>query len=152
MTQNISEPAADDFAAENYELDTEENYPEFTSAAEAQIELSLGYDPDAVATPEPLSTQERNPGSAVIRTILQVGLPAFLSLGVVLPEILAVIEENMPGVLPEGLRLWLLGAAGVLTGASAAIARIMAIPAVNDFLRQTLPWLAPENNVGNREA
>lgn len=152
MTQNINEPAADDFAAENYELDTENNFPEFTSAAEAQIELSQGYDPDAVVTPEPLSTQERNPASAVIRTILQVGVPAFLSLGVVLPEILAVIEENMPGVLPEGLRLWLLGAAGILTGASAAIARIMAIPAVNDFLREYFPWLAPENNTGKREA
>lgn len=152
MTQNINEPAADDFAAENYELDVNDNFPDDVTGPEAEIALGEGYDPDAVVTPAPLSTQELNPASAVIRTILQVGVPAFLSLGVLLPEILDVIEKNMPGVLPEGLRLWLLGAAGVLTGASAAIARIMAIPGVNDFLRQYLPWLAPENNVGKHEA
>jgi hypothetical protein len=66
----------------------------------------------------------------VLRTIVQVGIPAFLTFALVLPQIIEAL--GLP--VDSELRLWLLGIAGAVTAVAAALSRIMAIPAVNSWL------------------
>lgn len=79
-------------------------------------------------------------GERVKRTALQVGVPAFLFLVVVLPAIIDVVDAEIGEHLPEGFRLWMLGAATLLTAISSAATRIMALPAVNDWLSRWTPF------------
>lgn len=89
-------------------------------------------------TPAPSSpgqpTQVANPGRATLRTIVQVGVPAFVALVLVLPLILQAIVEELGAVLPPSLTAWLVSAAAAITALAGAVARIMAIPAVNAWL------------------
>ncbi|AYN57598.1 hypothetical protein PBI_DAOB_25 [Arthrobacter phage Daob] len=83
---------------------------------------------------EGVPSQVANPWRAFWRTAVEVGVPAF---GLVLfagPSILNILAEELGAVLPAGFIAWLLGAAAVLTAVSAALARIMAIPRVNEAL------------------
>lgn len=66
----------------------------------------------------------------VLRTLIQVGIPTFLSFNLVLPQII----EALGGVLPPEAVLWLNGVAAGITAVAVAITRIMAIPAVNNWL------------------
>lgn len=91
-----------------------------------------------------LTTQAQFPGRAVIRTIVQVGIPAFLAFALLLPEIIEALLEQFGEQLPEGIRLWLLGLAALVTGVAAVITRIMALPRAIDFAHRYLPWLAPD--------
>jgi hypothetical protein len=90
------------------------------------------------------ATQAQYPWQAVIRTIVQVGIPAFLAFATLLPEIVQAILDQFGAQLPEGFRLWMLGVAAGVTGVAAVITRIMAFPRAIDFARQYLPWLAPD--------
>lgn len=81
-------------------------------------------------------TQVAHPWKATLRTAIQVGLPTLLTLTLVVPEIVKIVLEELGEQMPEGLRLWLLAAAGAITGVSVVLTRVMAIPAVNDFLTQ----------------
>jgi len=80
------------------------------------------------------ATQVEHPWRTAFRTALQVGIPALVALGVVLPEAIQIVLDQFGEQMPSELRLWLLGAAGSITGVSLVLARIMAIPAVNTFL------------------
>lgn len=86
-------------------------------------------------TPAPTDVAER-----VKRTGLQVAIGAVVVLVVVLPEALRIAEEELGEHLPESFRAWMLGAAAVLTALSMALTRIMAIPAVNDFVSRWSPF------------
>lgn len=66
----------------------------------------------------------------VLRTIVAVGIPAFLTFALVLPQIIDAL--GLPA--DSQVRLWLLGAAAAVTAVAAAITRIMAIPKVNEWL------------------
>lgn len=66
----------------------------------------------------------------VLRTLVQVGIPAFLTFALVLPQIIAALGLPVDGPV----YLWLIGAAGVVTAVAGALARVMAIPAVNAWL------------------
>ena len=66
----------------------------------------------------------------VLRTIVAVGIPAFLGFAVVMPQIITAL--GLPA--DSALQLWLLGAAAVVTAVAGAITRVMAIPAVNAWL------------------
>lgn len=66
----------------------------------------------------------------VWRTLVQVGIPAFLGFALVLPQIIAAL--GLP--VDSALYLWLIGAAGVVTAVAAGLSRVMAIPAVNAWL------------------
>ena len=72
-------------------------------------------------------------GARVKRTFLAVGATALVVLGII-PEAITIVVNEVGGHLPDGLRLWLLGAAVVVTGVATAVTRIMAIPAVNGWL------------------
>lgn len=71
-----------------------------------------------------------NKGQRVIRTVVQVGIPAFLGFALVLPQIIEAL--GLP--VDSELRLWLVGVAAAVTAVAGAIARVMAIPAVNLWL------------------
>lgn len=66
----------------------------------------------------------------VLRTIVQVGIPAFLTFALVLPQIIDAL--GLP--VDSQLRLWLVAVAAVVTAVAGALARVMAIPAVNAWL------------------
>ncbi|BDZ40837.1 hypothetical protein GCM10025865_01360 [Paraoerskovia sediminicola] len=83
-------------------------------------------------TPAALPTQQAHPVKAALRTFVQVWLPALLTALFVAPEIL---EAILDGPLPDGVRAWLVGASTVLAAVSAAVARVMAIPAVDAWLK-----------------
>lgn len=80
-------------------------------------------------------SQVANPWRAVWRTVVQVGIPAFVLVLTVGPEILRILSEDLGAHLPPGVISWLLGAAALLTALSGAISRIMAIARVNEALR-----------------
>ena len=72
--------------------------------------------------------------AATKRTLVQVGIPAILVLVVIVPEIVRIILDGYGDTLPPELRLWLVGAAGLITATAGVLARVMAIPAVNEWL------------------
>lgn len=66
----------------------------------------------------------------VLRTLVQVGIPAFLSFALVLPLVIDAL--GLP--VTSGLYLWLVGFAGGVTAVATGLSRVMAIPAVNAWL------------------
>lgn len=89
-------------------------------------------------------TQQLEPRRAVLRTLVQVGIPAFLGLLILVPQIIQEIVDGFGQQLPDGLRLWLLAAAALITATSGVIARIMAIPGVIEWTRKYLSAFAPD--------
>lgn len=81
------------------------------------------------------ATQESNPRRAVLRTFVQTVIPALLILALGVPEVIKIILAELGEVMPESVRLWMLAAAGVTAGIASALAKIMALPMVNDWLR-----------------
>lgn len=66
----------------------------------------------------------------VLRTLVQVGIPAFLTFALVLPQIIGALGLPVDGPVYA----WLVGAAGIVTLVATALARVMAIPAINAWL------------------
>lgn len=91
-----------------------------------------------------------NVGERVKRTVLQVGVPAFLLLVVVLPPVLDVVDSEVGEYLPPGFRAWMLGAAALLTAIAGAAARVMALPVVNDWLSRWTPFGTAHPKVAKR--
>lgn len=81
-------------------------------------------------------TQVRRPWRATARTAVQVAIPLVLALGLVVPEVVEIILDEAGANMPDKLRVVLLGAAAAVTAVAAALARIMAIPSVELFLRR----------------
>lgn len=73
-------------------------------------------------------TQSRYPWRAVARTVLQ----AAIALASLLPVIAVAGDVSTKAGVVQVLAV------------CAAVTRIMALPAVNDFLRQFAPWLATD--------
>jgi len=80
------------------------------------------------------ATQVEHPWRTALRTAVQVGIPALLGLGVVVPEVISIVLEEFGESMPAAVRIWLLGAGALITSAAAVLTRIMAIPAVDAFL------------------
>ncbi len=80
------------------------------------------------------TTQVQYPWKATIRTIVQVGIPALIALGVVIPQIIEVILQGFGETLPAEARIWLLGAGVAVTAVAGTLAKIMALPLVNEWL------------------
>lgn len=81
------------------------------------------------------STQQTHPGRASWRTAAQTVISVVLVLGVVAPLVAAILHDELGGYLPDAWLAWVVGAAAVLAAVSAALARVMAIPAVDAWLR-----------------
>lgn len=82
----------------------------------------------------------------VLRTVVQVAIPAFLTFNLVLPQVV----EAVGGVLPEDAYLWLNGAALGVTAIAGALSRVMAIPQINTWLASfglgSVPRFAAKND------
>jgi hypothetical protein len=89
--------------------------------------------PDAL--PPVVPTQVARPWRATWRTVVQVGIPAFIVLLGILPEVLQLIISGMGDHLTPGIRLALAGAATFITAMAGTLARIAAIPRVNEALK-----------------
>jgi hypothetical protein len=79
-------------------------------------------------------SQVAHPGRAVLRTVVQVGLVLFGFVLAAGPAILNILAEDLGAHLPPGVITWMLTAAAALTALSGAVARIMALPRVNELL------------------
>jgi len=92
-----------------------------------------------------LSTQERNPRSAVLRTVLVAAIALFPLLNVALK---IVVEELEPYRvhLPEWLFAALNVSITVVVVLIGIFTRVMAIPGVNEWLRKYVPLFAPEDH------
>lgn len=66
----------------------------------------------------------------VLRTIVQVGVPAFITFAGVLPTIIDALGLPVDGKV-YGV---LIASAAVITAVAGALTRVFAIPAVNEFL------------------
>lgn len=75
-------------------------------------------------------TQTAFPWRATLRTALQVGL----ALGGVLASIWVIVADELGAWLTPDVQAWIAGAVALVVAGSAALARIMAIPAVNRWL------------------
>lgn len=91
-----------------------------------------------------LSTQERNPRSAVLRTVLVAAVALFPLLNAALKVVVDELEPYRAS-LPEWLFAALNAAIAVTVVLMGAFTRIMAIPGVNEWLRRYVPLFAPED-------
>lgn len=86
-------------------------------------------------------------GQRVLRTGLQVIL-SFLSVWAVVAVIAPQILDELAKILPGSWVAWLAGAIASVTVVAGVLTRIMAIPAVNDWLTKiglgSVPPTAPE--------
>jgi hypothetical protein len=85
-----------------------------------------------------ITTQQAVPSRATWRTVVQTVVSAVLVLGIILPIVVGIIDEELGGYLPDGWVAWLYGAAALVAAIAGALARIMAIPAVDAFLERVL--------------
>lgn len=86
------------------------------------------------------------PLQRAIRTAVQVVVSAAAILATtvfIAPQILTAIQDVLPGPVVA----WITGAIAVLAALSAAIARVMAIPAVDEWLRHIGAGSAPAGAV-----
>jgi len=100
--------------------------------------------------PTPVTTQQAAPGRATWRTIVQGFLSTVLVLGIVLPVVVEILDEELGSFLPGAWLAWLVGAAAFVAALAGALARIMAIPAVDAFLERLRLGSAPEVDTAKR--
>ncbi|MGM7422779.1 hypothetical protein [Cellulosimicrobium sp. CpK407] len=81
------------------------------------------------------STQQAHPVRASWRTAAQTVISVVLVLGLVAPLVAAILHDELGAYLPDRWLAWVVAAGAVLAAVSAALARIMAIPAVDAWLR-----------------
>lgn len=89
--------------------------------------------------PDLQPTQIRNPWRATLRTAVQTGIVVIPVLGLVVPQIAQIVldEFGRQGVeVPGWFRAALLGVAAGATLLAAIVARVMAIPQVNQALKR----------------
>jgi hypothetical protein len=93
-----------------------------------------------------VSTQERNPWSAVRRTVLAVATFFPLLNGVLVAAIEALKPYEV--YLPGWVFVWLNGTLLAATILAAMVTRVLAVPGVNEWLRahRVARWFTPEQN------
>lgn len=94
----------------------------------------------------PMATQEKNPRSAVLRTVLAVALAAFPLLNGVLVAILEALKP-FEAYVPGWVYLGLNGIPLAVTVLAAVVTRVLAVPGVNEWLRKyrVLRWFTPQD-------
>lgn len=83
---------------------------------------------DHIAT----TTQQQHPWRAVARTVLAV----LIGVGLVVPLVVTIVLEQFDVYLPAAAKAWLLGASAFTVALSGAVTRIIAIPAVDAWLKR----------------
>lgn len=83
-----------------------------------------------------VTTQQAYPGRAAWRTAVQNILSAVIVLGLVAPIVLGIVDEELADFLPAHVFAVLATGSALLAAVSAALARVMAIPAVDAALKR----------------
>lgn len=83
-----------------------------------------------------VSSQSAFPGRATWRTVVSYALSTVMTLGIVVPVVLTVIQEELGALIGERGMAVLFAISGVVVAIAAALTRIMAIPAVDAALRR----------------
>jgi len=78
------------------------------------------------------TTQQRYPWRAVARTVLAV----LIGVGIVVPVAVTIILDQFDVYLPGAAKAWLIGASAFTVALSGAVTRIIAIPAVDAWLKR----------------
>lgn len=94
------------------------------------------------------ATQVEHPWKSTLRTVVQVGIPALIAIGVVIPQIIDAILAGFGEQLPPEATAWFLGVAAAVTAGAGVLARIMAIPLVNQWLTSIGLGAAPKDSQG----
>lgn len=92
-------------------------------------------------TPETPATQVAHPWRATARTVLAALLAAAVLLPAVMPAITAWAEEHA-GILPEWATAGIAAASVAVAATAGLITRILAVPGVNAWLEEYLPFLS----------
>jgi hypothetical protein len=87
-------------------------------------------------------TQIANPTRTSLRTIVQSIIPSLVILNAVALGIVSFLNEQADLVVPGVVFVWLNVVIAVTSFASGLIARVMATPGLEAFLRAHAPWLA----------
>lgn len=122
--------------------DTPESFasPEDYKAAEDAARDAL-----AGGTLTGTATQSAHPGRATFRTFISQAVPAVVGLLVLLPLLAPVLlswAQESAEVVPAEVTAWVAGFAAYVAAASSLITRALAVPGVETWLRQHIPWLA----------
>jgi hypothetical protein len=78
------------------------------------------------------STQTNHPWRATVRTVIQAGIAAAAAA----PLVYNAVTQASPATST--------GAAAVFLTVAGAVTRVASLPAVDQFLRRFIPWLAPD--------
>jgi len=89
-----------------------------------------------------LGTQIANPVRTTVRTIVQSIVPALVILNALALGIIGYLNQQTDLVVPAVVFVWLNLVIAVTSFASGLIARVMATPGLEAFLRDHVPWLA----------
>lgn len=102
---------------------------------------------------EGVPTQVANPGRATKRTAAAVVVGVLLALPVV-NSVLLIVQEELQGqaefVIPGWVWIVLNASIAAIGIVTSVVTRILAIPAVNDWVSRHLPGLAPFRSDGGR--
>lgn len=115
-------------------------------------ENTPGVGPSTPLAPIPLNGPEHRAvpvrSNAFWRTFLQVGIPAVLSLLVILPGVLQSILDGFGRQLPPDLYAVLVSITAGLTLAASILAKVMARPDVQLWLAKYAPFFAATKKAG----
>lgn len=100
--------------------------------------------PDMTPAPTPVSTQESNPGRAVFRTFVAALLAFAPLVNGVLLAIQGWLTDNTD-IVPAEAAVWVNGILVAGLALVALVTRVLAVPGVNDWLRDHLAVLAPDS-------
>lgn len=81
---------------------------------------------------ESVPTQQAHPWRAVARTVLAV----LVGLGLVVPLVVQALTDQLGLYIPDRAKAWLVAASAFTIALSGAVTRIIAIPAVDAWLRR----------------
>lgn len=90
------------------------------------------------------TTQVNNPGRATLRTIVQGAIGIIFGLGLLAPQILDALTEGARAAGFEEFAVAMTGGGAAVLAVAGFLARLMAIPGVEQFLQATpgFRWLA----------
>ncbi|PZR55212.1 hypothetical protein DNL40_02250 [Xylanimonas oleitrophica] len=87
-------------------------------------------------TATPVTTQQAHPQRATWRTVVQGILSTVIVLGVVAPAVAAILGEELGHLLGEHAVATITAVGAGIAAVGGALARIMAIPAVDAWLQR----------------
>lgn len=89
------------------------------------------------------ATQSEHPWRAAVRTFVQTVIPALIGLALIVPLVVQTALDGVGHLIPPEWAAAATGLAVSIAAVAAMVARVMALPAVVDWTKRWVPWLAP---------